>query len=75
VEDRSHEDVAMIVVGREMKLITKQNEKLHNRILDIIDRAIEEESSLMVHMIEDSENETLEQKRSILLNIKKGMLR
>jgi len=63
----------MIVLGREMKLIINQNEQLHRRVLDIIDRAIKGESNLMNHMIEDSENETLLMKQTTLLNIKIGL--
>lgn len=68
-----HTDVAMIVLGREMKKLMAANQKLKNRIDAILDRAISLESRFMSYMIEDPGRETLELKRSILRHIKMGL--
>lgn len=73
-DDRSHIDVAMVVLGREMKKLIKVNEKLNERIELILNKAINEESQFLSHMIDDPENETITMKVIILTNIKKGMV-
>ena len=72
-EDRSHDEVAMLVLGREIKKIAKANDRLFQRLIRILEDAIEGRSRLMDHMIEDSEKETIEQKKKILSNILQGM--
>ncbi len=72
-DERSHDEVAMIVLGREMKKIVQVNDQLHKRLMLILNKAITSESAMLVHMIEDSEKENLEQKKKILLDILKGL--
>ena len=72
-EDKSHQEVAMLVLGREIKKIAKANDLLFQRLIRILHDAIEGRSRLMDHMIEDSEKETIEQKQKILCNIMQGM--
>lgn len=72
-EDREHSEVAMIVLGKEMKKIIGENEKLQNRMEKILDDAIHERSTFLKHMITDPENETLEQKSKLLAYIKQGI--
>ena len=72
-EDRSHDEVAMLVLGREIKKIAKANDRLFQRLIRILEDALEGRSRLKDHMIEDSEKETLEQKQKILSNILQGM--
>lgn len=72
-EDRSHDEVAMIVLGREIRKITKANDHLHQRLIRILNDAMEGRSRLMDHMIDDSQKETIEQKHTTLRNILEGM--
>ena len=73
-EDRSHQEVAMLVLGREIKKVAKANDHLYQRLVRILNDAIEGRSRLMDHMIEDSEKETIEQKQKILHHILQGMM-
>lgn len=70
----SHQEVAMIVLGREMKKIMSRNTTLSTRIVQIIDKAMFGKSNLMVHMIDDPESETIEMKAHILNKIKQGII-
>lgn len=72
-ENRSHQEVAMFVLGREIRKIAKANDRLFRRLVRILNDAIEGGSRLTDHMIEDSEKETIEQKQKILSNILQGM--
>lgn len=72
-QDRSHNEVAMIVLGREIREIAKVNDQLIQRLIGILHEAIEGKSRLMEHMIADSEKESLAQKQKILRNVLKGM--
>lgn len=71
--DREHQTVAMIVLGREIKKIMASNQQLKLRITKILDKAIRQENSIAVHMIDDVETETLEMKIDILKHIKQGI--
>jgi hypothetical protein len=72
-EQREVAEVAMIVIGREMSIVIGNNETLKNRIINIIDKAINQGSGFLKHMIEDPENETLEMKEKMLKLIKQGI--
>lgn len=71
--DRTHQEIAMTVLGREMKKITQYNVHLHQRLIKILNRAIDLESELARHLIQDSEKETLEEKQQILIQIQNGL--
>lgn len=68
----SHQDVAMRVLGREMRKVAKTNLALHTRVVQILTKAIDLTSNLTKHMIQDSETDTLEQKSKLLANILNG---
>ncbi len=70
--DLEHEEVGIIVLGREMKKLVNNNIKLENRLIKIMDKAIDEESPLLTLMIQNSETETIAKKRSILERLKFG---
>jgi predicted nucleotidyltransferase len=72
-QERSHEDVAMIGLGREMNAIARGNEKLQERLVSILQKGIAGRSSLADHMVMDSEKENIAQKRAILGNILLGL--
>lgn len=69
-----HDEVAMIVLGREMSKVIAANAALRDRIRSIIDTALEGRSQFLVHMIDDVEQETLEMKSKCLQHIKQGLL-
>ncbi len=69
-----HDEVAMIVLGREMSKVITINAALRDRICSIIDTALEERSQFLVHMIDDAEQETLEMKSRCLRHIRQGLL-
>ncbi|WP_224994943.1 hypothetical protein [Cesiribacter sp. SM1] len=72
-EDRSHDEVAMIVLGREIRKIAQMNDQLYQRLFSILRQGIEGKSGLMNHMIQDSEKENLGQKQIILRKILEGL--
>lgn len=71
--NRSHEEVAMIVLGREILKIAAANDHLCQRLIRILREAIEGKSRLMNYMISNSEHEHLIQKQAILQKIVEGM--
>lgn len=71
--DRSHEDVAIIGLGREMKQIVGANAKLQARLVTILKSGITGESRLADHMVLDSNKESIEQKRLVLKNLLTGI--
>ncbi|WP_114778743.1 nucleotidyl transferase AbiEii/AbiGii toxin family protein [Botryobacter ruber] len=71
--ERSHEDVAMIGLGREMRKIVETNEKLHARLKSILKKGITGESRLADHMVLNSKKEGVEQKRHVLKNLLQGL--
>lgn len=73
-EDNEYQDIAMIVLGKEIDKIIKENVQLKKRIIVILDRAIDSKSAFLNHMIDDVYTETLEMKASILHNIKTGIM-
>ena len=73
-EEREHHEVARIALGREMRKIIEPNSRLKKRVINILDNAINQESTFLPHMIDDSMTETLEGKAQILLNIKQGII-
>lgn len=70
--DLDHEEVGIIVLGREMKKLVNNNKKLASRLIRIMDEAIEEKSSLLRLMIQDSGTETIAKKKSIIEKLKLG---
>lgn len=68
-----HFEIGMIVLGREMKMLMTDNEILRNRIIQIIDKAIELDSNVIKHMIKNPSEETIDMKRSVLEHIKRGL--
>jgi len=71
-EDLEHEEVGIIVLGREMRKLVSNNKKLLDRLIKIMDKAINEESAMLTLMIQDSETETIAKKKSIIENLKIG---
>jgi predicted nucleotidyltransferase len=72
-EDRSHDEVGMIVLGREIRKIAVVNDQLYERLIRILHEAIEGRSRLIDHMIMDSEKEKLENKEKLLRNMLHGL--
>ncbi|MCH8905236.1 MAG: hypothetical protein IIA45_15155 [Bacteroidetes bacterium] len=73
-DETDHQDVAMVVLGREIKKIIEGNSKLKSRVLNILDKAINQDSNLLIHMIENPDTETLDLKEKVLRNIKQGII-
>lgn len=69
-----HEEVGVIALGREMRTLVKGNNDLENRLIKIMDRAINEESPLLSLMIQNSETETIANKKSIMEKLKLGFV-
>lgn len=72
-DDREHFDVGMIVLGREMSRMISDNDKLRNRVVDILNKALRLDSGFIPIMIKNPEEETIDQKRNILTNILRGL--
>jgi predicted nucleotidyltransferase len=72
-QDISHEEIGTIVLGCEVYKLISQNKELLNRVLNILQNALELNSSLAERMIIDNENETVEQKLHLLRLFKKGI--
>jgi len=73
-DELEHDEVAMIVLGRQMKEIMKDNQALSERIVGIIDKALNEESDVVDRMINDRIKETWEAKASIFKYIRRGIV-
>lgn len=71
--DRKHDEVAMIVLGRELKAIASENANLLERLVRILDSAIDQASNFTSNMIENPESETIEMKINLLKNIRMGL--
>ena len=69
-----HEEVGVIVLGREMKKLVSDNKALENRLVHIMDKAINEESALLTIMIQNSERETIAMKKNIIEKLKIGFI-
>ncbi|MGK0314081.1 MAG: CII-binding regulator of phage lambda lysogenization HflD [Saprospiraceae bacterium] len=69
----SHDQVGLIVLGRLMNRIMESNAELTERIISILDKAIEGESDILEHMLTDNHIETLDEKAAILELIKQGI--
>src|SRR5690606_5434145 len=65
-DDMEHFDVGLIVLGREMSRMISDNDKLRNRVVEILNKAISLESGFIPIMIKNPEEETIDQKRQIL---------
>ncbi len=72
-QDISHEEIGTIVLGCEVSKLISQNKELLNRVLRILQDAINLTSSLAERMIIDNENETIEQKQNLLRLFKQGI--
>lgn len=68
-----HSEVSMIVLGRLMQRIMKENQALSKRVVSIIDKALKYESDILEQMINDSMTQTLDEKAAIFQNIKRGI--
>lgn len=73
-DNLSHQDVAIIALGKEMKKILNSNKKLQLRIIEILDKALTQQSKLLQYMIEDLSSETIEMKADIIKLIKLGVV-
>jgi len=73
-DDKSHNQVGLIVLGRMMRKIIQSNKNLTARIIQILDNAIEGKSNILEHMITDRMEETLDDKAEILKLIKQGLI-
>lgn len=73
-DNLSHQDVAIIALGKEMKKILNSNKKLQLRIIEILDKALTQQSKLLQYMIEDLSSETIEMKAGIIKLIKLGVV-
>lgn len=71
-DEKDHNDVGVIVLGREMKKLVKENKKLEERLINIMDKAINEESPFLRLMINYPEKETIAMKRKIIKSLKEG---
>lgn len=67
-----NDDIAMIVLGREIRKIVFNNAGLYKRLLGIFQNILDQSSSFLPLMIVDSEIETLEMKQRLIRFIKKG---
>ncbi|MFK7797497.1 MAG: hypothetical protein AB8E82_08595 [Aureispira sp.] len=72
-DELSPRDIGIKVLGYEIAKIIGINPRLLERILDILDRAIHLQSNLAPQMIQDSVNETVEDKCNCLAFIKQGI--
>lgn len=73
VDDLSHAEVGMIVLGREMNKIISENEKLKSRIIQILEKAINRQSAILELMITNNLTETQDEKAIILKQIKQSL--
>lgn len=73
-EGREHQEVGVIVLGREMNKILIINESLRKRVISILEKGIKQESDLLKHMIENSKNETIEMKERTINNLIGGII-
>jgi len=69
-----HAEVGIIVLGREMKKLVKDNKELVKRLIKIMDKAINEESPMLTIMIQNVETETIDKKKSIIEKLKLGFI-
>ncbi len=69
-----HDEVGLIVLGREIKRIIAANLQLKERIVKILDMALQRESNLLEQMINDPQSETLTMKANFLQKIKQGII-
>lgn len=72
-EEKSHQEVAMIGLGREMLHIAQRNGKLLERLRTILQQGIAGELKLANHMIQNSLTETLEAKQHTLQLLLQGL--
>jgi len=72
-EELSHEEVGIKVLGYELSKIIFKNKQLTERVLNILDNAIELKSGLTKKMIQNSEEETVESKIKKLSMLKLGI--
>jgi hypothetical protein len=67
-----HNEVAMMVLGREMKMITSKNQGLTQRIQSILENAIAGKSDIAKYMVQDVYKENIDQKMKQLSDVLKG---
>ncbi len=66
-------DVGVAVLGYEISKIISGNSDLTDRILNILNKAINLDSNLAQRMIQDTEHETIKTKTDILTTLKRGI--
>lgn len=67
-----HDEIGVIVLGREMKKLISNSSDLEKRIINIIDKAIDQESLVVSLMIQNSEDEAIADKKNIIKKLKLG---
>ena len=72
-DERSHEEVALIGLGREMHGIARANRKLVERLATILQKGMTGESRLADHMVLDSNRENVAQKQEMLRFLYQGL--
>ena len=72
-DEKSHQAVGLEVLGREIDQLLRNSPELKVRIVDILNRAIRQESDLAVLMIADALHETIASKVQMLIHLRQGL--
>lgn len=70
--DLEHDEIGVIVLGREMKKLINNNSDLEERIINIMDKAIDQKSHLLSLMIQNSVEESIADKKNLMEKLKLG---
>jgi len=68
----SHDEIGIMVIGYEMKKVVKNNNKLVEKVVKILDKGISLKNKLASHMILDSNKDTVESNIEKLKLLKEG---
>lgn len=71
-DNLGNDEIAMIVLGREIRKLVITNSQLYKRLLGIFQKIINQRTQFLFLMIEDTENETIEMKQRLMTFIRKG---
>lgn len=74
-DGKSHNEIGVEVLGYEISKLILQNTELKNRLLNILDKAINLQSNLAEKMVQDSENETRKMKVNLIFLMKSGIIK
>lgn len=74
-DGKSHNEIGVEVLGYEISKLILQNTQLKNRLLNILDKAINLQSNLAEKMVQDSENETRKMKVNLIFLMKSGIIK